>query len=63
VVQDAPFAAALQAEFESALQGAEEIHASAPPPGWRGWRGWLRRVAVAWLAQLYLRAAGGGEPY
>lgn len=63
VVQDAPFAQALQAEFETALEGAEEIPASTPLPGWRGWRGWFRRVAVAWLAQVYLRAAGGGEPY
>lgn len=63
VVRDAPFAAALQAEFDAALQGAEEMQASQPPPGWRGVRGWLRRVAVAWLAQLYLRAAGGGAPY
>lgn len=63
VVQDALFAAALHTEFESALLGAEEMQASQPLPGWRGLRGWFRRVAVAWLAQVYLRAAGGGEPY
>ncbi len=61
VVWDEGVAAQLRAAFELALQGAEEVHAETPLPGWRGLRGWLRRRLVAWMAQLYLRMAGGGR--
>jgi len=63
VVVDTEFAAQLGQEFEAALAGAEEMQRERPLPGWRGARGWMRRVLVAWLAQVYLRAAGGGGPY
>ena len=63
VVQDADFAEQLRAEFEGALAGSQEMAREQPLPGWRGLRGWLRSVLVAWLAQVYLRVAGGGERY
>ncbi|MCZ8236563.1 MAG: cardiolipin synthase ClsB [Inhella sp.] len=48
--------------FDEALTGAEEIHPTTWLPGSQGLRGWLRRALVGWVAQVYLRAAGGG-PY
>jgi cardiolipin synthase len=63
VVLDGDFAADLGREFELALGGAQEMLREQPLPGWRGARGWLRRMLVAWAAQLYLRIAGGGESY
>jgi cardiolipin synthase A/B len=63
VVWDQQFATQVQQAFELALQGAAEIHPETPLPAWQGWRGWLRRTFVAWVAQVYLRAAGGGERY
>jgi cardiolipin synthase len=58
VVWDEAVAAQVRQAFEAALEGAEEVLAERPPPGWRGLRGWLRRRLVAWAAQLYLRMAG-----
>jgi cardiolipin synthase A/B len=63
LVWDAGFASGLRTAFETALQGAQEVLPTTPMPGWRGWRGWLRRSLLAWAAQVYLRAAGGGSPY
>ncbi|MBN8503905.1 MAG: cardiolipin synthase ClsB [Burkholderiales bacterium] len=63
VVSDARFVADLRQEFLKASAGAVEVQREAPQPGWRGWRGWLRRGVVAWLAQVYLRAAGSGSLY
>ena len=63
LVWDEPFAGQVKDAFEAALLGAQEIHLETPLPAWQGWRGWLRRTFVAWVAQVYLRAAGGGERY
>lgn len=63
LVWDAGFASELRTAFETALQGAQEVLPTTPMPGWRGWRGWLRRSLLAWAAQVYLRAAGGGARY
>ena len=63
LLRDAGFSAQLRAEFETALRGSQEMLPEQPLPGWRGWRGWLRGALVAWLAQVYLRLAGGGERY
>jgi cardiolipin synthase len=63
LLRDAAFSAQLRAEFETALRGSQEMLPEQPLPGWRGWRGWLRGALVAWLAQVYLRLAGGGERY
>lgn len=60
VVVDAGFNAALAAEFEAALQGADAVLPKQAPLGWRAW---LLRLAVGWVAQVYLRLAGGGEGY
>jgi cardiolipin synthase len=62
VAWDRGLADGVRQAFEDALAGAEEIHPSTPLPGWRGLSGWLRRALVGWVAQAYLRAAGGG-PY
>lgn len=61
VAWDAGLADGVRRAFDEALQGAEEIHSQTPLPGWRGLSGWLRRALVGWLAQVYLRAAGGGS--
>lgn len=63
VVAEPGFVAQLRAEFEEACATATEVQREQPLPGWRGLRGWLRRGLVAWLAQVYLRAAGGGDRY
>ena len=60
VVHDAGFNAELHQRFEAALQGAEAVQ---PQQAVRGLRGWLRRLLVAWMAQVYLRVAGGPEGY
>ncbi len=63
LVWDEQFAGQVKGAFEAALLGAQEILLETPLPAWQGWRGWLRRTFVAWVAQVYLRAAGGGERY
>jgi cardiolipin synthase A/B len=60
VVVDADFNAALAAEFETALQGAEAVQPQQAPVGLRAW---ALRLMVGWVAQVYLRLAGGGEGY
>lgn len=60
LVRDRSFNTQLAAAFEAALQGAAPVHAANAP---QGLGAWLRRQAVAWLAQSYLRVAGGNEPY
>jgi cardiolipin synthase len=54
VVRDAGFARVLAARFDAAYAVSHEVQ----PGSGRGWRGWLRRAAVAWVANLYLRLAG-----
>jgi cardiolipin synthase len=60
VVYDEAFTAALRTAFEQALQGSRPVPPQAAPSGLRGW---VQRLWVAWLAQVYLRAAGGDERY
>lgn len=60
VVHDAGFCAQLDQAFEAALLGAEPV---AVATVLHGWRGWARRLLVAWVAQVYLRVAGGPERY
>ena len=60
VVRDRDFVATLAAALEQDFAAAAEI--TAPPP-LAGWRRWLRRGFVAWVARLYLRAAGAGDRY
>lgn len=60
VVYDGAFNAGLAQAFETALQGAVAVPAAAAP---QGWRNWSRRLLVAWVAQVYLRVAGGPERY
>jgi cardiolipin synthase A/B len=55
VVVDRAFARALEARFEAAVGQSTEVTAA---PARAGWRQWLRRGAVAWLANVYLRVAG-----
>ena len=55
VVRDAGFAAALSQRFDEAFAASAEV---AGPPARAGLRGWLRRVMVAWAANVYLRIAG-----
>jgi len=55
VVRDAGFARALRARFEAALAVSSKVDER---PVRAGWRAWLRRAAVAWLANVYLRVAG-----
>jgi hypothetical protein len=50
----------LRTAFEQALQGSRPVPPQAAPSGLRGW---VQRLWVAWLAQVYLRAAGGDERY
>ena len=54
VVRDAGFARVLAARFDAAYAVSHEVQ----PGSGRGWRGWLRRAAVAWVANVYLRLAG-----
>ena len=60
VVRDVGFNAELHQRFEAALKGAQAVQ---PQQAVRGLRGWLRRLLVAWVAQVYLRVAGGPEGY
>lgn len=55
VVLDEAFAAHLGERLEQAFAVSQEITA---PPVRRGLRGWLMRGFVAWVANVYLRAAG-----
>ena len=55
VVLDDHFAAHLGERLEQAFAVSQEITA---PPVRRGLRGWLMRGFVAWVANVYLRAAG-----
>jgi len=55
VVRDAEFARALSARFEQAIAVSTEVTVA---PTRAGLRGWLRRVGVAWVANIYLRVAG-----
>ena len=55
VVRDASFAAALSQRFDEAFAASAEVTG---PPARAGLRGWLRRVMVAWAANVYLRIAG-----
>lgn len=55
VVRDAGFAQALSQRFEEAFAVSNEV---AGPVAGTGLRGWLRRLLVAWAANLYLRVAG-----
>lgn len=60
VLRDRDFVATLAAALEQDFAAAAEITA---PPALAGWRRWLRRGVVAWVARLYLRAAGAGDRY
>lgn len=60
VVYDAGFTTELAQAFERALAGAEAVHPAAAP---QGLGAWLKRLLVAWIAQTYLRVAGGPERY
>ena len=55
VVLDEAFAAHLGGRLDQAFAVSQEITA---PPVRRGLRGWLMRGFVAWVANVYLRAAG-----
>jgi cardiolipin synthase A/B len=55
VVRDPAFTQALAQRFEAALAVSQQVMGA---PAQRGWRGWLTRVAVAWVATIYLRLAG-----
>lgn len=55
VVLDERFAADLSAQLDAAFAVSQEITA---PPVRPGLRGWLMRGFVAWVANVYLRAAG-----
>jgi cardiolipin synthase len=55
VVLDQAFAADLSGQLEQAFSASQEITA---PPVRPGLRGWLMRGFVAWVANVYLRAAG-----
>ena len=55
VVHDVDFARSLAAALEVAFAASTEV---LNPTMQRGWRGLLRRGAVAWIANLYLRVAG-----
>ena len=56
VVRDPTFAQALASRFDAAFAVSEEIKPGVARGG--GVRGWLRRAAVAWAANVYLRLAG-----
>ena len=55
VVRDAGFAQALSQAFEEAFAVSREVAGPAQGPGLRGW---MRRVVIAWAANLYLKLAG-----
>jgi cardiolipin synthase len=55
VVLDERFAAEMSAQLDAAFAVSQEITA---PPVRPGLRGWLMRGFVAWVANVYLRAAG-----
>ena len=55
VVRDRQFAQALSQRFEEAFAISTEVTG---PPARSGLRGWLRRVMIAWAANVYLRIAG-----
>ena len=55
VVRDRQFAQALSQRFEEAFAISTEVIG---PPARGGLRGWLRRVMIAWAANVYLRIAG-----
>jgi cardiolipin synthase len=55
VVDDAGFAHTLEQSLDEAIAVSTEVTGA---PARAGWRGWLRRAAVAWVANLYLRVAG-----
>ncbi len=56
VVRDPQFAQQLATRFDAAFAVSEEIKAGVARGG--GVRGWLRRAAIAWVANVYLRVAG-----
>jgi len=60
VVDDADFVAELAAELDRDFAASAVV--TSPPP-LAGWRRWLRRGFVAWVARLYLRAAGATGRY
>ena len=60
VVEDRDFAASLAHELERDFAASREITVPLPLAGWRRW---LRRGFVAWVARLYLRAAGASARY
>lgn len=60
VIEDAGFVATLAAELQRDFAASTEV--MAPPPV-SGWRRWLRRGVVAWVARLYLQAAGATGRY
>ncbi|EWS55428.1 cardiolipin synthase ClsB [Methylibium sp. T29] len=60
IVDDRGFAATLSRELDRDFAVSREITAPVPVAGWRRW---LRRGFVAWVARLYLRAAGAGGRY
>jgi cardiolipin synthase len=55
VVRDPGFAAALEQRFEQAFAASSEVGDAGQG---QGWQRWLRRGAVAWVANVYLRVAG-----
>lgn len=59
-VRDRDFVTTLAVSLDRDFAASAEI--TAPPP-LAGWRRWLRRGLVAWVARLYLRAAGAGDRY
>lgn len=63
VVSDGALCAQLRCEFDHALDGSHEIVQEQAALASRGLGAWMRRTAVAWVAQMYLRVAGGSEPY
>lgn len=57
MVRDAGFARSLAARFDAAYAVSHPVQPGLAGQG-RGWRNWLRRAAVAWAANVYLRLAG-----
>ncbi len=56
VVRDAEFASTLAQRFDAAFAVSHEVQPGVAHGG--GVRSWLRRAAVAWAANVYLRLAG-----
>jgi len=56
VVRDADFSRALGERFDAAFAVSDEVQVGVARGG--GARGWMRRAAVAWVANVYLRVAG-----